>query len=168
MNATIAKVNKTIWPLNFEQLHRDYHDWMSMVDFWKYEIRYLEKAMKRYLAYPLSRRQAFEMRESFNQLMCSIRPEIREIEGWLRSFHRQLARIANPDTQDHALKNGAEHRRIYRKMDAFRRRLAQLKKQLYCLLIEVIREEKANQGQHRALWVYPYQAGQMGQLRQSG
>lgn len=165
MNATIAKVNKTIWPLNFEQLHRDYHDWISMVDYWKYEIRYMEKAMKRYLVYPLSEQQALDMRGAFNQLMCSIRPEIREIEGWLRSFHRQLARIANPNTQDSSLKSGSEHRRIYRKMDDFRRRLAYLKKQLYGLLIEVIREEKAAQGQHRALWAYPYQQGQ---LRQSG
>ena len=164
MNATIAKVNKAIWPLNFEQLHRDYYDWMSMVDFWKYEIRYLERAMKHFLVYPLSEQQAYEMRESFNQLMCKIRPEIREIEGWLRSFHRRLASIVNPDTNDSFLRNGAEHRRIYRKMDNFRRRLAQLKKELYGLLIEVIREEKAGHRQHRALWAYPYQQGQLRQI----
>ena len=164
MNATIAKVNKAIWPLNFEQLHRDYYDWISMLDFWKYEVRYLEKAMKRFLTYPLSRQQASELKDSFNQLMCSIRPEIREIEGWLRSFHRQLARIADPNTGHSFLKNGSEHRRIYRKMDGFRRRLAQLKRALYRLLTEVIREEKEAQQQHLALWAYTCQA----QLRQSG
>ncbi len=164
MNATIAKVNKSIWPLNFEQLHRDYHDWMSMVDFWKYEVRYLEKVMKHFLAYPLTTSQASEMRQAFNQLMCSIKPEIREIEGWLRSFHRQLARIANPDSGEHNLKSGSEHRRIYRKMDSFRRRLAHLKQQLYALLIEVKREEKAAQHQYRPIWAHPYPA----QLRQSG
>ncbi len=166
MNATIAKVNKSIWPLNFDQLHRDYYDWMSMLDFWKYEVRYLERAMKRYLAYPLSRQQAGEMREAFNQLMGSIKPEIREIEGWLRSFHRQLARIANPDSEDKNLKNGSEHRRIYRKMDSFRRRLAFLKRQLYQLLIDVIREEKVALLQHRAIWAHPHPYAE--QLRQSG
>ncbi len=155
MNATIAHVNKSIWPLTFEQLHRDCQDWLSLVGYWKYEVRFLEKSMRRFLGYALTRPQAIEMRDMFNNLMTSIKPEIREIEGWVRSFHRHLAKVANPHTHERELKNNTEHRRIYRKIDSFRKRLGQLKRQLFALLTQVLRDEKNARGFHRGIWAYP-------------
>lgn len=164
MNATIAHVNKSIWPLTFEQLHRDCQGWLSLVGYWKCEVRFLEKSMRHFLGYALSNAQAVEMREMFNGLMVSIKPEIREIEGWVRSFHRHLANLANPNTHDRELKNNTEHRRIYRKIDSFRKRLGQLKRRLYALLVQVMKDEKKDWQFHRGIWAYP--AAQ--RLRRSG
>lgn len=164
MNATIALVNKRIWPLNFEQLHRDSQEWLSLVSHWKCEVRFLEKSMRHFLCHPLSSRQAIEMRDCFNALMASIKPEIREIEGWVHSFQRHLAKMAQPETPIRELKNNTEHRRIYQKMRNFQRRLAQLKRQLFELFAQVMRDEKQAQNQHRAIW--PNQ--QRHRLRRSG
>lgn len=164
MNATIAHVNKSIWPLTFDQLHRDSQEWLSLAGYWKGEVRFLEKAMRHFLGYALTTSQAVEMRNLFNDLMASIKPEIREIEGWVRSFHRHLACVANPRNHQRELKNNTEHRRIYRKIDSFRKRLRTLKHQLFALLAQVIRDEKNAQGSHRGIWAY--QPAQL--LRRSG
>ncbi len=164
MNATIAQIEKAFWPVKFEQLHRDYYDWLSQVDFWKYELRHMENAMKQFLCYPLSKGQAGKMRDIFNRFMADIKPEIREIEGWVRAFHRQLAHFINPEINGQEPRRNGEHRRLFRKMKAFRQRLALLKQQLYRLLSEVLRQKKAASHPHRAIWAYRYSI----QLRQSG
>jgi hypothetical protein len=151
MNATIALINKKIWPLNYDQLHRDSQEWLSQVDHWKGEVRFLEKTMRSFLPHPMSSGHAAEMRDCFNKLMASIKPEIRAIEGWIRSFHRHLARMANPQSHDREVKNHTEHRHIYRKMSSFQRRLSRLKQRLFELFAEIMREEKRAESQRWAI-----------------
>jgi hypothetical protein len=164
MNATIALINKKIWPLNYDQLHRDSQEWLSMVNHWKGEVRFLEKSMRQFLSAPLSSCHAAEMRDCFNLLMASIKPEIRAIEGWIRSFHRHLANMANPNSRGREVKNHTEHRHIYRKMSSFQRRLARLKRQLFELFAEIMREEKHAESQRWA--IRPSQPARL--LRRSG
>ncbi len=137
--------NKKFEPISLEKLHKESRHWLSVIAFWKDEVRFMQNLINKNFIYLFSKNDKDSLKALLKRIQEIEKTKLESLKTKVINHEKHLANYSKNKTDFNEQIVKKEHTILSNDMDLFQTNYRLIKTELFRLAEEVMKEKDIKQ-----------------------